>query len=132
MRPVKTNYPKVLTMSDKSIRRQIQERLGYETRPSSCLQYKDSEEYLENGYWYVIPFYEIWIDHAWQLVEKMTACEYVKVFLESSHYHGYHCRVVSAHESQRNDTDIVRRDASSGGTTMPFAICWAFLEATAK
>ncbi len=121
-------------MSEKSIRRQIQERLGFQTQQSTSVHYPENDEYLIGnpfqGDWYVIPYYELDMEDAWKLVEKMTECEYVKVSCETSHYHGYFCHVICADESQRRETDIVKRDGIGHGQTMTEAICKAFLMAT--
>ena len=119
-------------MSDKSLRRRVQERLGFETRTVLSPDMIHHDEYLfaTTKEWTSIPWYETEIEMAWELVEKMVEGQYVKVNLLNSHYHGCRCQVISAHESQRWDHDIVRRDAMEAGVTMPEAICKAFLGAT--
>lgn len=70
---------------------------------------------------------------AWDVVEKLTEGEYVKVSCNTSHYHGDYCTVFAADERQRDATALVKRDVfAQSGETMPEAICKAALKATEK
>lgn len=81
----------------------------------------------------LIPAYSTDMRAAWEVVEKLTEGEYVKVRCEQSHYHGDYCTISAAHESQRDATSLVKQDVfGEWGETMPQAICLAALKAVAQ
>ena len=80
------------------------------------------------------PRYSSSIAAAWQIVEKLTGWEYVKVLIYESHYHGTTCRVTAPDPTQRQDGCPVIRDGDSLGVpescvSAPLAICLAALKA---
>lgn len=117
-------------MSEKSPRRQIQERLGWETRHVPYVG--DEYFYTPTKEWTCIPWYETEIDDAWELIEKMAELKYVSVSCYLSHHVSPCCRVDAVLDCVRSDADIVRRNALEYAETMPEAICKAFLMATEK
>lgn len=77
-----------------------------------------------------MPEYSAKMADAWNVVEKLTEGRYVKVRCEQSHYHGDYCSIVAADDSQRNGTELVKRDVIGvWGETMPLAICRAAIKA---
>lgn len=81
----------------------------------------------------LVPDYSGDIAAAWQVVEKLTEGEYVKVSCNTSHYHGDYCTIIAAHESQRDATSLVKQDVfAQWGNTMAEAICLAALKAVGQ
>lgn len=77
-----------------------------------------------------IPPYSGSMSSAWLVVERLTDEEYVKVRCEQSHYHGDYCSVTAADATQRDGSELVKRDALAiWGETMPLAVCRAALKA---
>ena len=69
------------------------------------------------------------MEAAWEIVERLTEHQYLKVRCESSMYHGDYCTITAPDKSQMPE-GIVLRDAKCWGETMPHAICLAALMAT--
>ena len=87
---------------------------------------------LDSVKWEKVPAYSSDCALAWSLVEKMLEVEYCKVVVRASHFGGYFCIVTAPHESQRDQTCLVKRDASSirdpkSSASLAQAVCAAFI-----
>lgn len=76
------------------------------------------------------PSYSTDITAAWEVVDKLTSREYVKVRVSQSLYHGRCCQIAAADLTQRGDDDPVCIDAMIFAESVPLAICRAVLLAT--
>lgn len=79
----------------------------------------------------IVPAFSTDIAAAWLVVERLKS-PYVKIRVEDSYWHCGYCTVVAADPANREDDDIVVRDALcvAGDGTVPHAICLAALLAT--